>query len=416
MKHPMSPSIFRHYAVLSRFVLAAVVICADAYADIYRVIGKGNTIAPLRSSEIAMDAEQVVVFPESDFGGFRVRATFTMRNTADQVVQCDVAFPFDSKSSASIARPSFKVSLGPSTGAMPDGTIELKVRDESVKTPRSPYDFPAALVWPVTWRPRETLIIHIQYDMGEPEQYYGLVEGWRLRYIVRTGALWHGPIGEADITFRLNGNSILSDDFAGVDRVASVLKPPFSYPANATRGRDREVTWHFKNWTPEEDIWLGVIRWNGCGPGRQDRVFIRLPKPYAGAESAYADALLESITAAELAPWRDMFPEETKSEHAALKAYVAVWLYHEILARHGDPFFLGKRVPGEPAPPDARGTDRNDNYLSVWSERFPNARSIRNPGWYKPGTGRGPNGSVRLTDLSAQERRNLEFLAGYFRR
>ena len=97
-----------------------------------------------------MDAETVVVEPEKRFGGFRVMADFTMRNTTSEPVTCDVAFPFESKGHATNARESFKVTLGEGAAASPASTIELKVRDESVKEPRSPHDFAAALVWSVS--------------------------------------------------------------------------------------------------------------------------------------------------------------------------------------------------------------------------------------------------------------------------
>jgi hypothetical protein len=40
--------------------------------------------------------------------------------------------------------------------------------------------------------------------------------------------------------------------------------------------------------------------------------------------------------------------------------------------------------------------------------------SSRYTNWYRPGTGNGPHGSVRLEDLADLERRNLAFLQAYF--
>jgi hypothetical protein len=110
-------------------ILLVVVVGASARADLYRVIGKGNTITPLRSSEIAMDAETVLVTPEKDFGGFEVHAVFTTRNASDQVVECDVAFPFESKGAATNAREGFKVSIGEAPNATSIEHIELKLRE-----------------------------------------------------------------------------------------------------------------------------------------------------------------------------------------------------------------------------------------------------------------------------------------------
>ena len=72
------------YACGLRITEAATleVTAIDGINGFIRVIGKGNTIAPLRSSDIAMDAETVLVEPENRFGGFHVTADFTMRNTS----------------------------------------------------------------------------------------------------------------------------------------------------------------------------------------------------------------------------------------------------------------------------------------------------------------------------------------------
>ena len=71
--------------------------------------------------------------------------------------------------------------------------MPVSVRIYSMKEPRSPHDFAAALVWSVSWAAGETKLIRVSYDMGEPEDYLRFVGGWRLRYIVKTGALWKGP-------------------------------------------------------------------------------------------------------------------------------------------------------------------------------------------------------------------------------
>lgn len=401
--------IFRY--IRTAVVALVLVVLTEAQGDIYRIIGKGNTIAPLRSSEIAMDAETVLVEPESRFGGFRVTAVFTMRNTSAEPISCDVAFPFESKGHATNARESFRVSFGVNASEGPFSPVELKVRDETVKQPRSPYDFAAALVWKTSWAAGETKLIRIAYDMGEPEWYRRFVEGWRLRYIVRTGALWKGPIGRADITMRIKGNPMLSEDFVRPASKFKRIDPPFSYPANARQVSPTEVTWHFENWTPDEDIWFGFMQWVGFTFELPWNNWVQLPVPYVGAKEDYTDALLENLVDRELAPWRDSFPEEAKRDRPILKALAAEWLYREMFARHGDPFYLGKRKEGQPEPVGARGYDQNDNYLSWWSDKFP--RPMRG-GWYRPGTGPGPNGSVRLSDLTAQERKNAEFLSRYF--
>ena len=238
--------------------------------------------------------------------------------------------------------------------------------------------------------------------------------GWRLRYIVRTGALWKGPIGRADITIRLTGHPILASDFTATPNSKwTRLDPPFSYPNNARRISPSEVTWHFENWIPDEDVWVGVVEWAGFSFEHPWQNFISLPVPYKGGTETYTDAMLERLVDRELEPWRDSFPEHANRDRPVLKALVAEWFYREIFARNGDGFFLGKKDEGGPAAGKTWGRDMDGNYLSWWSDKFPRANSARG-GWYRPGTGLGPDGTVRLSDLKGLERKNAEFLLRYF--
>src|SRR5687767_388470 len=103
---------------------------APLRADIYRLTASGNTIAPLHAGDIAMDAETVTIEPESDFGGFKVTAVFTMRNTTDAPASYLVAFPFETVGQATGVRSNFKVQVSAFSGPpLDDVPVELKVRD-----------------------------------------------------------------------------------------------------------------------------------------------------------------------------------------------------------------------------------------------------------------------------------------------
>jgi hypothetical protein len=394
-------------------LVLAVGLGLTGRADIYRAVGKGNTIVPVRSTQVTMEAETVLVEPEADFGGFKVTAAFTMRNRSEQTTGGLVAFPVETERHAAVMRDGFKVHIGPPGGELREVVAVIKERSEIETTPplENTFDFAAAFVWDVTWTPHETKIIRVTYAMGEPDFHGGFVRGWALRYIVRTGALWAGPIGRADIAVRFSKESLLGSNLKDhLDRTGEKGQPPFSYPKNVRLTDQGDVTWHFENWTPDEDMWVGVLTWAGFGPEARRESYIRLPDPYQGAVVAYTDELLEQMTNRELAPWRKHFPVETVRDRGLLKTWIADWLRHEIFARHGDGFYLGKRKEGEPQPPGAAGYDRNDNYYSEWSALFAPSRVRFGTGWYQPGTGPGPGGSVRLEDLSPLERQNAEFL------
>src|SRR5262249_26977729 len=140
---------------------------------------------------------------------------FTMRNTTDRAATYDVAFPFEDPGHAASAKPDFKVRLSTPSGSRTE-EVEVALRTRTTAAPATAdtrHDFPAALVWPVKWERYETRIIRLSYLMGDATWHNGIVEGFRLSYIVRTGALWKGPIGRADFTIKLTGNSMMEAFF-----------------------------------------------------------------------------------------------------------------------------------------------------------------------------------------------------------
>jgi hypothetical protein len=404
--------------------LAAIALTPFAHADMYVVVARGSTIMPSQSSEITMDSEKVVVAvgSKAEDDGFSVTAEFVLRNTSDNTIACDVAFPFETEREARDVHDTFKVAVDAYGSTQVLTGIELKRSGKPAGTEKSPYDFPAALTWRHVWHPHETKVVHISYVMGQPEQYHGIVEGWRLRYLVRTGALWKGPIGHADFTFRMKGNWLAEAFAESMPPRAkpaatnwSVFDPPYSYPANARREGPYEVRWHFDNWIPAEDIWLGDLGWPGFSEKPSRFLYWSIwaaAQAYTGATRDYTDARLDKIVDDCFAPWRDYFPSEAKRDRDAMKSLVAEWMFHEIFARRGDGFYIGKETKGTPPPLDAQGTS-DGNYISEWAERFPRT-NVRFTSWYKPNTGPGPHGRVRMRDLTDQERKNAEFLLHYF--
>lgn len=201
-------------------------------------------------------------------------------------------------------------------------------------------------------------------------------------------------------------------------------KPPdkacYSYPAKAKRVSPSEIVWHFENWTPEEDIWLGVLRWDGLYRTENNKVArttppfvsIQTPKPYQGATSDYTEEQLDSLVASVLEPWRSLFPDEVQRDRPAIKAFAAEWLYREILARNGESFYVARGIHESHRPPGSSTHSSGITY-SVWRNRFLYDKTTPEP-WYKPGTAKGPNGTVSERDLTVQERRNLSFLKPYF--
>ena len=57
---------------------------ADTVANIYIPFGTGTTLAPLKSEDISMDGERVLVVQEPVGESARVTAVYTMRNHSDR--------------------------------------------------------------------------------------------------------------------------------------------------------------------------------------------------------------------------------------------------------------------------------------------------------------------------------------------
>lgn len=386
-------------------------------SDILTVSGQGNTIMPRTSTDVSMDAETVTI--ESKTNEFLVNAEFFMTNRSALPVKERVGFPVVDARYGWYMKDSFTVVV--KSGVSPDAEFistpcELEMRVQSTPTREAwlearqeaeRLNYPGYVVWEVSWAPNETKVIRVSYSMGEMPFFNGLVAGCSLSYVVRTGALWKGPIGKADITIHFKeGDFARSVFLSGKQRVTS-------FPEQARWVDPGVVTWHFENWEPTEDIWAKSLTWRGIGPKSVDEWdFFFLPHPYEGNKIQYTDMMLEQLVDRELEPWRKFFPEETaKIDRQLYKKLIAEWLYHELYARNGDPFFIGLHVEGRLDPPDAHGyTNHDKNLIGRWRNHFDRYGGMK--GWYRPKeVRRGKPPSIKLSSL---ERKNAEFLKAYF--
>lgn len=397
-------------------VLLAATFLPRVLADMYTVHRHGGTIAPAKSEDISMDAEDVRIEPQEY--GYKVSATFVMRNHADRRIDSLVAFPVlgSTLARSSDLEKDFHVhikSAGDPDSAFHPAPVELKpgkprTSKESHFTTDPPKiigDYPEAVVWNVSWAPKETKVVRIEFDMGEPMFLPGsnhLVAGWQWMYVVTTGSLWKGPIGRADISIK-----------AGHPLVSSAPLPPFrlvSHPDNATWQDDKLVTWHFENWIPTEEIWLLTVEWRGLDEKQVPHYRFFLPV-YRGAEQAYDDATIEELVARDLQLATDYLPDEARTfDRNLLRIAIADWLLHEIYARHGDAFYLGKE--SESFQTKLSHYEMDGHLYSGWSDLF-RGYGYKG-GWYKPDYS--PAGGVKTSSLHRMEQTNVAFLRAYLDR
>ena len=375
-------------------------------ADILVVQDQGNTPVPVEENDISMDYESVSIDASGDY---QVDAVFHMRSHSKTTVKRTMAFPVTSHNYADYMERSFKVAT--KAAGEPDSAyknvpirLEMKERkhsweDEFYGSPETEQlKYPGYVCWQFDWAPLETRIVRISYNMGYPESFRGMLDGWRVNYVVRTGALWKGPIKRADFQIRFP-----SDVTSYQSETSRVV---VSHPKQATWVSNREVKWHFENWEPRKDIQVARYAWVGPTEQNIDQFFLRLPHPYQGNSRVYTDAWLDELVQKKMALWNKVFPEQCKKlDRALIKRLVAEWLHQEIFARHGDPFLLGKHDGQSKWPKEA--VMAMDGYLyNHWSAKF--KAYMYHGGWYKPNWG--PDGSVSLRDLGKRERQNVRFL------
>ena len=403
------------------FISLCVLLSLPLLADVLILKGQGNTplplpydgkgvrLVPAEEPLVAMEAETVeIVEAPVRITGERetiVTCRFSMKSYAEAPITRLMAFPIVDPQYAGLMQRSFLVSVGDKLVKTEYHdclkTVSLEVlRDWRLDIQAMKYA--GYITWPVTWEPGETKTIGCRYNMGEREglAYYTPVEGWQLCYIARTGALWRGPIGTADI-------SITFRDDPRVFGPVGNKQPPTQYLTFAEHAKwlsPTKVQWHFENWEPTDDIRVQFARWTGFS----DAYHFVLPAHCAGAEQRYTTEMLDALVERELAPWRPAFPDEVaKCDRTAVRSLIAEVLYHEIFARHGDPFITG--IVGGPRPADV-SSESGDYYYGKWHAYFQGY--MYHGGWYRPDVKK--KTKVTPDELNETERANLAFLRGYF--
>jgi hypothetical protein len=393
---------------------ACIAFATACTADTYTVRREGAAVVPVRETTIIMDSEDVLI--ERAEYSYRVTADFVLRNPSEQTVTCTMAFPVAGSTLGTGRYKDFSIERRTGSGAesswlavpceIKPGTSKPREWDSFTRpTPATVDAFTEAVIWEAAWAPSETACFRVRFDMGDPKYVSGsnfLTSGAQLTYVVSTGALWAGPIGRADITLRTD--AIPRDDSESGARLRRLI----SYPDHATWRSNEEVTWHFENWTPTEEIWLRVVSWNGLAWSDVSQAHYMLPQPYRGAETRYTEGWIDELVEQELTLAREYFPDRIAIplETRKLHVLIADWLLHELYARHGDPFYVGRETPERGLGPGLVGDSKGNLYSNWYSQFMPYAW---HGGWYKP------DRPVRRSDLTATEQENSDFLVAYLK-
>jgi len=207
-----------------------------AAADDYESGLDGDQVFPVKSTAVRMASERVEVFVEwaaegSAHAVMRVAAEFVLVNDSTELQAILVSFP------GTYRDEEFTRTV--------DGQ-KVAVREYLVKDPNGLVTHYAAYTSEIRFEPRQTRRVRVTYiAAADASSGWPYPECWS--YILRTGALWKGTIGEAQVVVHFPA-AMPPGGFGPFRSEAMLLCPP-GYEVNG-----RTVTWTFKDFEPDEDI------------------------------------------------------------------------------------------------------------------------------------------------------------------
>ncbi len=186
-----------------------------------------------------MTREDVLLYQEGDENKWKVECTFIFSNSGKET---DVLMGFPDSPERQDEEDSTWYDKGKITDfyCEVDGEeIDWEVKS-GTKNPSDPSleKYQRVYVWPVRFRAGQKRIVKNRYSIETSwDSYWGSVY-----YILKTGALWKGTIGEGTVKIVPFGGRFVPE--------FSSINPKWYKIKSDT------VIWHFKKLEPEEDIWF----------------------------------------------------------------------------------------------------------------------------------------------------------------
>ncbi len=239
------------------------------------VFPDGRGAIPIETDQITMEAESVSIVPTgnllsyADVPEMEVTCVFYLRNLTDQPLDVSVGFPFEKlcvvNSWGGISYFDYSSVIDrildtdekiiPVDSMVPDWfqfraftdaeAYEVTFERGLINRDLGLVDWPLIACWDMHFEPGETVRLVNTYNAGWDYYWYEDYTA-SFTYIVRSGALWAGRIGDAVISITMPEQyplSMLSDS------LCSWADWNSSPEVDGNR-----VTWHFTDWKPLEDI------------------------------------------------------------------------------------------------------------------------------------------------------------------
>ena len=229
----------------------AAIVAPAVRADDAVVEPRGTGVVPLRSDDVEMVAERVDVYLYQNWA--YVEAVFTLRNTGP-AAELLVGFPEEHSPE----------------GDRPGNLAEPRIRDFTAQVDGSPL--------PVAYRPGlasaalpgleiagwHTFVVPFAAGQTRTVKHTYLLRSTRYSndvthfgYLLRTGALWKGPIGRADVLVHASGGLRAGD--------LELLRGAYGPATSPRPSRDHVVeggvvAWHLDNLEPgpDDDVLVAV--------------------------------------------------------------------------------------------------------------------------------------------------------------
>lgn len=217
-----------------------LVASSDARANDFSFGGVGADFVPRKETRIRMVSEDIVARVEGNV--WYVDAKYIFENPTDETIELDMGFPESRCTGDTDCRIE-----------VPFRNMRTWVQGIFVDLHRGSAwlrkEFPElGNVWmyKATFGARERVEIRHKYQVNSSST---LLVGLEFGYVVRTGALWAGPVGHARFRF-------LMPPLARFVVPPKVGNPSLPHWTVVDGQVWTEVSVEFKDWTPTEDLWV----------------------------------------------------------------------------------------------------------------------------------------------------------------
>lgn len=208
-------------------LVGAMLICDRAWAD-PEPMSPGAQPRPMTTSQVAIEHERLDIAVTDKT--MKVTAELRLDNPGPAVA-LRVGFPCEAKPDDLMATLPCKTPM------------QVLIDGRKVRLDRGAADGPGAhLLWNMAFPEKAKVRLSLRYTVRLPRTNYSTpLRGMgMLRYALRTGARWAGPIGELEMTVRIPVQPLLH------------ISPP-----GYTRTND-VITWKLKAYEPDRDLVLSL--------------------------------------------------------------------------------------------------------------------------------------------------------------